>query len=142
MNELVGHVIDDMKSGIDHNVEFHVDQLPAAQADPSLITQVWTNLISNAVKYSGKKASPKVNVGSYRDNENVVYFVKDNGAGFEMEYASKLFGVFQRLHKKEEFDGTGIGLAIIHRVVTRHGGKVWAEAKVDEGATFYFSLPA
>lgn len=142
MNELVGHVIDDMKGGMERTVEFHVDQLPAVKADPSLITQVWTNLISNAVKYSGKKSNPKVDVGSYRDNGNVVYFVKDNGAGFEMAYADKLFGVFQRLHKKEEFDGTGIGLAIIHRVITRHGGKVWAEAKVDEGATFYFSLPA
>lgn len=141
MTGLVEDVIKDIKSGTKHPVEFHVAPLPVVQADPSLITQVWTNLISNAVKYSGKKDNPTVNIGSYNDNGYVVYFVKDNGAGFEMKYADKLFGVFQRLHKKDEFDGTGIGLAIIHRVITRHGGKVWAEAKVDEGATFYFSLP-
>jgi PAS domain S-box-containing protein len=141
MTEIVDQVIQEAKAATKHAVEFNVDTLPNTQADYALITQVWTNLISNAVKYSSKKSDPKVNIGSYADNGNTVYFVKDNGAGFEMSYADKLFGVFQRLHKKEEFDGTGIGLAIIHRVIIRHGGKVWAEGKVDEGATFYFSLP-
>ncbi|HMJ70174.1 MAG TPA: PAS domain S-box protein [Cyclobacteriaceae bacterium] len=141
MSEIVDQVIQEAKTVVKHEVDFNVDALPSAQGDQSLITQVWTNLISNAIKYSGKKSDPKVNIGAYTDNGNTVYFVKDNGAGFEMAYADKLFGVFQRLHKKEEFDGTGIGLAIIHRVITRHGGKVWAEGKVNEGAAFYFSLP-
>jgi PAS domain S-box-containing protein len=141
MAGIVDQLIDETKSSADNKVEFNVDELPDVFGDQSLIAQVWTNLISNAVKYSGKKSDPKVSIGSYADNGNIVYFVKDNGAGFDMEYADKLFGVFQRLHKKEEFDGTGIGLAIVHRVIVRHGGKVWAEGKVEEGATFYFSLP-
>lgn len=138
---VVNQVIQDLKNSIKHEVEFIVDPLPAAHADFSLITQVWANLISNAVKYSSKKPSPRVTIGSYPDNGHTVYFVKDNGAGFEMTYAQKLFGVFQRLHKQEDFEGTGIGLAIIHRVITRHGGKVWGEGKLNEGASFYFSLP-
>jgi len=139
MHELA---VDVIKEVAGEKVKFKVGELPRVMADRTLITQVWTNLISNAVKYSGKKDSPVVEIGSFPQDNYIVFFVKDNGAGFGMEYADKLFGVFQRLHKTEEFEGTGIGLAIVHRVITRHGGRAWAEGKVNEGATFYFSLPA
>jgi PAS domain S-box-containing protein len=139
MRELADDVIKEIAN---EKVKFQLGELPHIMADRTLITQVWTNLISNAVKYSGKKDNPLVEIGSSNKDGQVIFFVKDNGAGFGMEYADKLFGVFQRLHKAEEFEGTGIGLAIVHRVVTRHGGRVWAEGKLDEGATFYFSLPA
>jgi light-regulated signal transduction histidine kinase (bacteriophytochrome) len=110
-------------------------------ADPALFTQVWMNLISNALKYSGNKENPSIEIDSHKSENEVVYHIKDNGAGFDMVYADKLFGVFQRLHKAQEFEGTGIGLSIVKRIVMRHGGRVWAEGKVNEGATFYFSLP-
>jgi PAS domain S-box-containing protein len=139
MRDLVDEVIKDLNG---EKVNFRIGDLPHIMADRTLITQVWTNLISNAVKYSGKKDTPIVEIDSFNKDGHVVFFVKDNGAGFGMEYADKLFGVFQRLHKAEDFEGTGIGLAIVHRVVTRHGGRVWAEGEVDKGATFYFSLPA
>jgi len=106
-----------------------------------MMKQVMTNLISNALKYSGKKEKSKVEIGSYLDNNNNIYYVKDNGVGFDMKYYDKLFGVFQRLHSVNEFEGTGVGLALVQRIISKHGGKVWAEAKVDKGATFYFSLP-
>ena len=105
-----------------------------------LIKQVWINLISNAVKYSRKKEQPVIEIGSTGVNGNQMFFIKDNGAGFDMQYADKLFGVFQRLHKVAEYEGTGVGLALVHRIVTKHGGKIWAEAKTNEGATFYFTL--
>jgi light-regulated signal transduction histidine kinase (bacteriophytochrome) len=117
-----------------------VQKLPPVFGDYALVRQVFLNLVSNAVKYSGKKASPLVEIGvKNADGENV-YFVKDNGAGFDMRYAGKLFGVFQRLHKAEDFEGTGVGLAIVQRVVMRHGGRVWAEGRVNEGATFYLTF--
>jgi signal transduction histidine kinase len=115
--------------------------LPSAFGDASLLKQVWANLLSNAVKFSSKSECPQVEVGGYSDGTHSVYCVKDNGAGFDMRYYDKLFGVFQRLHRVDEFAGTGVGLAIVQRVVTRHGGRAWAEGKVGEGAAFYFSLP-
>jgi signal transduction histidine kinase len=115
--------------------------LPRSHGDPALLRQVWTNLLANAVKYSGKRAEPVVEVGAHADGGFDVFYVRDNGAGFDMRFYDKLFGVFQRLHGEEEFPGTGIGLAIVQRVVSRHGGKVWAAGKVDGGATFFFSLP-
>ncbi len=118
-----------------------VGPLPPTHADPSLLRQVWANLISNAVKYSSKSALPRIEVAGRRDGAEICYSVRDNGVGFNMEYADKLFGVFQRLHRADEFSGTGVGLAIVHRVVTRHGGRVWAEGKVNEGAVFSFALP-
>jgi light-regulated signal transduction histidine kinase (bacteriophytochrome) len=118
-----------------------VGSLPAAAADRALLRQVWVNLIGNAVKYSGKSERPRVEIGGHVDGEEGVYWVRDNGAGFDMRYAAKLFGVFQRLHGQDEFPGTGVGLAIVQRVVTRHGGRVWAEGKVGEGARFSFTLP-
>jgi signal transduction histidine kinase len=117
------------------------ETLPSAMADRSLIYQVWMNLLSNAVKYSSKKDNPLVEIGATVKDNTTIYFVKDNGAGFNMEYANKLFNVFQRLHSPKEFEGTGIGLATVARIIIKHGGKVWAEAKENEGATFYFILP-
>jgi PAS domain S-box-containing protein len=122
-----------------------IQDLPSVQADPALLKQVWTNLLSNAFKYSSTREAPRIEVGfvaAKNPQDHVTFFVKDNGVGFDMRYYDKLFGVFQRLHRIEEFSGTGVGLAIVHRLVTRHGGKVWAEAELDKGATFFFSLPA
>ena len=119
-----------------------VAALAPALGDRALLKQVWINLIGNAVKYSAKADQPRVEIGARADGKQNVYWVRDNGAGFDMKYADKLFGVFQRLHTVEEFPGTGVGLAIVHRVVTRHGGRVWAEAARNQGACFYFTLPA
>jgi light-regulated signal transduction histidine kinase (bacteriophytochrome) len=106
-----------------------------------MLRQVWANLISNAVKFTSHKPERIIEVGAKQGNEECVYYVKDNGAGFDMAYADKLFGVFQRLHTNKDFEGTGVGLAIVHRIVNRLGGRVWAEGKVNEGAIFYFTLP-
>lgn len=116
--------------------------LPRANADAGLLAQVWINLISNAVKYSSKSAKPRIKIDGRREGAELIYTVQDNGAGFDMAEYAKLFGIFERLHGSHEFEGTGIGLAIVHRIVTHHGGRVWAEGKVNHGATFYFSLPA
>jgi PAS domain S-box-containing protein len=121
--------------------QIEVEPLPAARGDRGLLRQVWVNLIGNAVKYSSKAAQPFIQVSGRRVGAENQYSVRDNGVGFNMEYAEKLFGVFQRLHRADEFGGTGVGLAIVHRVVTRHGGRVWAEGKVDHGAIFSFALP-
>ena len=115
--------------------------LPPARGDATLVKQAWTNLLANAIKFSGKREQPVIEVSGHENGVECVYCVKDNGAGFDMRYCEKLFKVFQRLHREEEFEGTGVGLAIVQRVVLRHGGRVWAEGKVDEGAAFYFSLP-
>jgi signal transduction histidine kinase len=125
-----------------HQVELVVGDLPDCDSDPDLLEQVFVNLLSNAFKYSGKREGARVEVGARADDSSAgpVYFVKDNGAGFDMRYVEKLFGVFQRLHRREDYEGTGVGLAIVQRIVARHGGRVWAEAKVNQGATFYFTL--
>ena len=122
-------------------VRIQLDALPQAQGDRALIRQVWSNLIGNGLKYSSKRDRAVVHIGGKNDGTEAVYWVRDNGAGFDMRYADKLYGVFQRLHSQEEFSGTGVGLAIVQRVVLRHGGRVWAEGKPGEGACFYFSLP-
>jgi signal transduction histidine kinase len=123
-------------------VELVIGDLPDCESDPSLLEQVFINLIGNAFKYSRKKEGARVEIGSIPGEADAtpVFFVKDNGAGFDMQYADKLFGVFQRLHRNHEFEGTGVGLAIVHRIVTRHGGRIWADGKVNQGATFYFTL--
>lgn len=123
------------------NAEILIHPLKSAEGDAALIYQVWTNLIANAIKYSGKKAAPSIEIGFAESADEYIYSVKDNGTGFNMDYAHKLFGVFQRLHDTKDFEGTGIGLAIVKRVITKHGGTVWAEGEPDKGATFYFSLP-
>jgi signal transduction histidine kinase len=119
-----------------------IDDVPTAYADPSLLKHVYSNLISNAVKYSRDRSDANVKIGALDQNGHAetVYFVRDNGAGFDMQYADKLFGVFQRLHRADEFEGTGVGLAISQRIIHRHGGRIWAEAEVDAGATFFFTL--
>jgi len=122
-------------------IELKIEQLPETYGDFHLIAQVWTNLISNAIKYTGKKDKAVIEIGSFTEADETVFFVRDNGAGFNMKYANKLFGVFQRLHKPRDFEGIGIGLANVNRIVVRHGGRCWAEGEVDKGATFYFSLP-
>jgi light-regulated signal transduction histidine kinase (bacteriophytochrome) len=122
-------------------VEIVLEELPPCDADPGLLKQVWNNLISNALKYTIKRQAAKVMIGSTKDPERgCIYFVRDNGVGFDMQYSKKLFQVFQRLHRADEFEGTGVGLAVVQRIVQRHGGKVWAEAQVDCGATFFFTL--
>jgi PAS domain S-box-containing protein len=119
-----------------------VGPLPSAQADPVLLRQVWANLISNAIKYSSKVPQPQIQVSGHRLGDEVIYTVRDNGAGFDMAYYDRLFEVFQRAHHTHEFEGSGIGLALVQRIVSRHGGRVWAESKVDQGARFHFALPA
>lgn len=143
MNELVEGVLNNIKQG--HNnfsAVIRQRELKSASGDIQLIRQVWTNLLSNAIKYSRTKEMPVIEIGSKMIEGQTTYYIKDNGVGFDMQYAGKLFGVFHRLHTTSEFEGTGLGLALVQRIIHRHGGKVWAEAKVNEGATFYFTLPA
>ena len=121
--------------------QIDIADLPSVQADPVVIRQVWCNLIGNALKYSAKRAIPKISVSGRVDNGEAIYQVQDNGAGFDMRYADKLFGVFQRLHRSEDFSGTGVGLAIVHRIIARHGGRIWAKGSPDAGACFQFALP-
>lgn len=124
-------------------VKWEIGELPAVEGDPGLLYQVMFNLISNAIKYSRKADRPKIEIGSQMEDgeEAVTVFIRDNGTGFDMQYANKLFQVFQRLHRASDYEGTGIGLAIVRRIVERHGGRVWAEGTVGKGATFYFCLP-
>jgi light-regulated signal transduction histidine kinase (bacteriophytochrome) len=121
-------------------IKISVTELPDCQADPMLLQQVYANLLSNAFKYTRERNPALIEIGSRDVKGKRVYFVKDNGAGFEMEYAHKLFGVFQRLHRADQFEGTGVGLAVVQRIIHRHGGKVWAEAEPGKGATFSFTL--
>jgi two-component system sensor kinase len=138
VREVWGEVMD---AGQNRKVHFRVETLPSGYGDRMLLKQVWANLLSNAMKYTIFKETADIQVGSYHDGDLRVFFVRDNGAGFDMRYKDKIFALFQRLHSVEEFEGTGVGLAIVQQIIQRHGGKVWAEGRVDEGATFYFSLP-
>jgi PAS domain S-box-containing protein len=122
-------------------IDFNLSPLPSISGDPNLIRQVWINFLSNAVKFSSKMERAVIKINAQRRDNDIIYSVSDNGAGFDMQYASKLFGVFQRLHSTKEFEGTGVGLAIVQRIIMRHGGKVWAEGEIGNGAVFYFSLP-
>ena len=121
-------------------LRWEIGALPAASGDPELLQLVWTNLLSNALRYSSRQAEPRIEVGTQTADEKLVFFVSDNGVGFDMRYSQKLFNVFQRLHRQDEFEGIGIGLALVRRVIERHGGRVWAESKLNEGATFYFCI--
>lgn len=122
-------------------IKFSVKKIPSVYADFSLIKQVMTNFISNAIKYTSKNEKAEIVIGSETERGEIIYFIKDNGVGFDMQYVNKLFGVFQRLHSRNEFEGNGVGLAIVQRIIVRHGGRVWAESEVGKGATFFFTLP-
>jgi PAS domain S-box-containing protein len=143
LDELVRETLGDFQAETQgRNIAWNIHPLPVVQADRALLRMVLVNLISNAVKFTGARAEAKIEIGcgSGGDAETVI-FIRDNGAGFDPRYAGKLFGVFQRLHSNDEFEGTGIGLANVRRIIQRHGGRVWAEGTVDGGATFYFSIP-
>jgi PAS domain S-box-containing protein len=142
VDRLVAEVIADVIQFSGKKTEFKLGPLPGCEGDPSLIRQVWQNLISNAVKYSGTRENPRVEIAATREEDKLVYSVKDNGVGFDEKYADKQFQVFQRLHRPDEFEGTGIGLAIVNRIVARHHGRVGASATPGQGATFWFELPA
>lgn len=141
VQEMVANIVEDHKT-IEGNrpMEITVKKLPNALADSTTLRQVWVNLVSNALKYSRHKEKSIIEIGAFEKDNSVIYYVQDNGAGFDMQYYDKLFGIFQRLHSQNEFEGTGVGLAIVQRIVAKHGGKVWAEAKLKEGATFFFTL--
>ncbi len=142
MNVLVDNVKQElMTNESKRNIEFVVRPLDEVYCDSSMMRQVWINLISNALKYSRRQEVSKIEIGCNQEETRTIYYIRDNGVGFDMAYADKLFGVFQRLHKMEEFDGTGVGLALVHRIVSRHGGKIWAESQVNHGATFFFVIP-
>ncbi len=142
MTSLVNDVIRDIITEEGKTIPlFELNYLPSASGDQALIRQVWENLISNAIKYSQYKPEIRIRITATAKNKQVTYCVTDWGSGFDMEYYDKLFGVFQRLHSQDEFEGTGIGLAIVQKIVSRHGGDVWAESTLDEGSSFYFSLP-
>jgi light-regulated signal transduction histidine kinase (bacteriophytochrome) len=123
-------------------IDLTVGELPSAEADPRLLRQVWVNLIANAYKYTRGRDPAVIRVGAQNGQGAPVYFVQDNGVGFDMRYAAKLFKVFQRLHRPEDFEGTGIGLATVHRIIARHGGRIWTQAEKDAGAAFYYTLQA
>ena len=143
LSPLVREVRQEIMTGVDgHPIAWQLHDLPAVQGDRSLLRLVLVNLMSNAVKYSSTRAHATIEIGTIPGAaDEIVLFVRDNGVGFDMQYAPKLFGVFQRLHTTEEFEGTGIGLANVRRIVHRHGGRVWAEGVLDQGAAFYVSLP-
>ncbi len=140
MNNLVQSVVDDYKRATTHHATIQIGPLPNVNADPTLLYQVLLNLLSNAIKYSAKKEHPLIEIGTEEQDNKTVFIIKDNGAGFDMRFANKLFGVFQRLHSEKEFEGNGVGLAIVQRIIFKHGGHVWAEGKENEGAIFYFTL--
>ena len=142
MDILTGEVIYDLKKeNNERKIKWNIQRLPVIKGDYFLIKTVIVNLISNAVKFTSRKEVAEIQFGYDDKEKDYEFFIKENGAGFNMEYYDKLFGVFQRLHSKEEFEGTGIGLASVKRIITRHGGSIYADAKENEGATFYFKIP-
>src|SRR3972149_2223000 len=142
MDKLERIVFDEVKTAIPkREIQFNINPLPSAYGDRGMIHQVFFNLMSNAVKFTRTREEAVIEVGGWGEEGENIYYVRDNGVGFDMQYAGKLFGAFQRMHGEREFEGTGISLAIVQRVIHRHNGRVWAEGKVNEGATFYFALP-
>jgi signal transduction histidine kinase len=147
-NALVNEVKEELSAEVtERKIYWKIDNLPIVVGDPSLLRMVWVNLLSNAVKYTRPRAEARIEIGMLPEKKNQhgpdehVFYIRDNGVGFDMKYADKLFGVFQRLHGGGEFEGTGIGLANVQRTIQRHKGRIWAESKVNEGATFYFTFP-
>jgi PAS domain S-box-containing protein len=142
MNNIVHEVLVSVKQdNLERNIEWHIATLPQVNGDKALLHLVWTNLLSNAVKFTRTREKAIIEVNFLNENNAFIFSIHDNGVGFDMQYAHKLFGVFQRLHPTDEFEGTGIGLANVQHIILRHGGRTWAEAEPDKGATFYFSLP-
>jgi PAS domain S-box-containing protein len=142
LNKMVDETISELAPDVgSRRILWKKQPLPQVVGDRAMLRQVWVNLIANAIKYSGTRDIAEIEIASRDEDEETVFFVRDNGVGFDMTYANKLFGVFQRLHDQSQFEGTGIGLANVRRIVARHGGRTWAEAELDKGATFYFSLP-
>jgi PAS domain S-box-containing protein len=141
LNGIVSNILNNWTGPDKSHAHIQASPLTPTEGDPSLLSQVFSNLLYNAVKYSAKNPEARIEIGEKSNPNETTYFVKDNGVGFNMTYSDKLFGVFQRLHNADDFEGTGVGLAIVKRIVVRHGGKVWAEGEVNKGATFYFSLP-
>lgn len=142
MTSLITSLAEELKEqSSKKEIEIEIKPLLNVHGDASMIKQVLINLISNAIKYSSKKEKSLIEIGSYKEKNASVFYIKDNGVGFDMKYKDKLFGVFQRLHSNAEFDGTGVGLALVNRIISKHDGKIWADAKINEGATFYFLLP-
>lgn len=142
LESIFQNVFNDLKqSSKDRNIVLEMEPLPKVYADRTLIQQVISNLLTNSFKFTAPRENALIKVGFKVGKNEYIYYVKDNGVGFNMKYSSKLFGLFQRLHGQNEFEGTGVGLSIVQRIIRRHGGDVWAEGKVNEGATFYFSLP-
>jgi len=140
MKELIEGIAKEIEDIAPHKAKITINEMRPVFGDKSLLRQVWINLLTNAIKYSRTRQNPEVEIGY--DHLHDCFYIKDNGVGFDMEYASKLFGVFQRLHSSTDFEGTGIGLAIVKRIVTKHGGKVWAQSEPDMGTTFYLNLPS
>ena len=139
---LVNEVLEKLKPDVENRqITWKVQELPAVFGDYSLLKQVWVNLLDNAVKYTKSKKSAEIAIEFREEKDNFVFYIRDNGVGFDMKYAHKLFGVFQRLHTQSDFEGTGIGLANVQRIVNKHNGQVWAEAEPGIGATFYFCIP-
>ncbi|SHG78533.1 His Kinase A (phospho-acceptor) domain-containing protein [Chryseolinea serpens] len=143
MRDLVNEVVQDIALSIPlDKTEVIIHDMPTVEGDNNMLKQVWTNLISNAIKYSQKKENPRVEIGARQEQGKFVYFIRDNGAGFDMKNYNKLFEIFQRLHSEKDFNGTGIGLAIVKRIVNKHNGKIWAESNPGNGSNFYFTLNA
>ncbi|HLE77034.1 MAG TPA: ATP-binding protein, partial [bacterium] len=139
VEQVIAHLQPEHAAG---TAAIRVAELPSVEADPALLRQVFANVLSNALKFTRSRAEPRIDVTHQADGGEVVFVVRDNGVGFDMRYVDKLFGVFQRLHRAEDYEGTGVGLAIVQRIIHRHGGRVWAEAEIDKGAAFYFTLGA
>ena len=141
MSDLVNRVKDDILPIYSYRqIRFSIGALPACHADPNLLKQVWMNLFTNAVKFTRSREIAQIEIGAEEKDGRPCYFIRDNGIGFNMKYAEKIFVIFQHLNRQDEYEGTGVGLALVRRIIQRHGGRVWAEAEADQGATFYFTL--
>jgi len=141
LESVINECINDLKTESQgRQIEWRVCPLPYVECDPGLVKQVFQNLLANALKFTRPRSQAVIEIGQKKEDGIPVIYVRDNGVGFSMKYADKLFGVFQRLHRPEDFEGTGVGLATVQRIIQKHGGRIWAEAELDKGATFYFTL--